>query len=297
MSPAHRQTTPALQPRRGKLRRGCAVLAKSVRWSVASAISLLSPMRRIVLDDVVYFIPRTDDYIARQLVRHGSYHQDRLEDALRLLQIHGNASPGLLLNLGAHVGTALIPLLQTGRFPAALAVEPAPQNAACLLRNLATNGLSQLATVAEVAIGDRTGEALLHLSRTNTANHTLCEGKLAWHPHRPTVLVNIMTIDALLQEQGIRPPEVRLVVMDLQGYEGLAIAGGETLFKHAPPLMMEIDRHFLDSRDKVRLLRRNVARFYQTFFDLDDVTLTPRDISQLEAYCDTYTGYRDFFLV
>ena len=85
-------------------------------------------MRRIKLSDATYYISRMDDYISRELKRTGGYHRERLDHGLRLLREKHRLQPdGVLLNLGAHVGTVLIPALQSGVFQKGLAVEPAEQ--------------------------------------------------------------------------------------------------------------------------------------------------------------------------
>ena len=90
---------------------------KALRWSIAKTLSLLSPVRKIKLSDATYYISRTDDYISRELKRKGGYHRERLDHGLRLLrERHRLDLDGVLLNLGAHVGTVLIPALQSRVF-------------------------------------------------------------------------------------------------------------------------------------------------------------------------------------
>jgi FkbM family methyltransferase len=87
----------------------------------------------------------------------------------------GRAAPRIV-DLGAHIGTATLLMLE--RFPAArvVAVEPQPETAALLRRMIATNGLSDQCEVLEAAAGTAAGTAALegssllaHLVRDGTA--------------------------------------------------------------------------------------------------------------------------------
>lgn len=273
------------------------LVTKGLRWAVAKAVGVLSPARKIKVDETTYFICRTDDYISREFVRKGGYHKERLASAIRLLEAHRNDSRGAVLNLGAHVGTTLIPMLQTGFFREGLAVEPAPKNAVLLKKNLETNGLSHHTRIARVAIGERLGKSVLHLSRTNSGNHTLCANKLVWNPFRPKVKVGLTTVDRLLADWGLEPKDVSLVAMDIQGYEEQAISGGRSLFSLSPALILEMDHHYLDGQPRLHSLCQSLESHYQSFYDLDDTSLTRHSISNLETYSGTFSDYRDILFL
>ena len=256
------------------------------------------PPSEIRTESATFFISRADDYVSRELRDAGGYHGERLDNALRLTRAHRGVSPhGVLLNLGAHVGTVLIPALQTACFREALAIEPAPENQSLLAHNLVANQLYDRVRIVPVAVGDSVRQAELYLSRTNSGNHTLLENKLVCNIMRPHVAVQVTTVDQLLTDFGVRPEEVGFVVMDVQGFERQAIVGGASVFSLSPPMMMEMDHHFIENQQELESLCRSLANHYEKFFDLDDTTLVPRPVSTLEDYFHTFPGYRDMLFL
>ena len=274
------------------------VATKALRWAAVNTISVFSPAQKIVVGDTTYYISRTDDYISRELQQDEGYHSKRLSNAIQLLRQRSSFQPGgVILNLGAHVGTTLIPAFQSGLFRQGLGVEPAPENAKLLEKNLAVNGLADRIKIAHLAIGEEVGQGVLYLSRTNSGNHTFLEDRLVWDPFRPKVTVQVTTLDRLLNDFEVAPNDVSAVIMDIQGFEHQAFAGGHSLFSQSPPLIMEMDHNFIETQEKLRTLCQDVGQHYERFHDLDDPQLTSRPIDSLEQYFGAFSGYRDMFLV
>ena len=103
-------------------------------------------------------------------------------------------------------------------------------------------------------------------------------------------------VSELLADQSVNQKDVDFVVMDIQGYEAKAIAGGLSLFCLAPPLMMEMDHVHVDSPQRLDEICCSVEKHYQWFHDLDDMTCTRRSISSLRTHFAKFTGYRDILL-
>lgn len=61
---------------------------------------------------------------------------------------------GLMVDVGAHIGTASIAVLLDNPGARAIAVEPLPENVAMIRDNAARNGVSDRLTVIEAAVGD-----------------------------------------------------------------------------------------------------------------------------------------------
>ncbi len=105
------------------------------------------------------------------------------------------------------------------------------------------------------------------------------------------------TIDQLLKVHTVEPQDVSFVVMDIQGFEYPAIMGGASLFSLSPPLMIEMDHHYLGGPEGRNVLCKSLEEYYELFFDLDDVTFPARPTSSLNDYVANFSGYRDLLLL
>ena len=76
-----------------------------------------------------------------------------LVDEYKLADIH---SEGLLIDVGAHIGSVCIAFLLDNPKARALAVEPLPENVAMLTRNAESAGVMDRLTIVNAAVGTRT---------------------------------------------------------------------------------------------------------------------------------------------
>jgi FkbM family methyltransferase len=76
-----------------------------------------------------------------------------------------------LIDVGANVGTTIIPALLTFPFTRAVALEPEPENFITLRLNLVLNGLDDRATAFQVAASDQVGELDLVVNRSRSGKH------------------------------------------------------------------------------------------------------------------------------
>jgi FkbM family methyltransferase len=119
---------------------------------------------------------------------------------------------GVLVDVGAHVGSSLRPFAREGWF--VLAVEPDPQNRAELV---ATYGDWPNIRIDPRAVSERDGELLsLYTSDVSTGISALAP----FHPsHRPTTQVETVRLDTLLADDEV----VTVLKTDLEGWDLPAI--------------------------------------------------------------------------
>lgn len=136
--------------------------------------------------------------------------------------------PGLWIDIGANVGKTVVPPVQSGLVPAALAAEPDPENFAQLQRAIA--GLPIQAD--QLALADVDGSAPFYLANKGTAHHLLPTG----HDVKPRRVrdVPVRRLDTWLTDRRVAPSEVAIVKVDAQGWEPQILDG-------APALLAERD--------------------------------------------------------
>lgn len=145
------------------------------------------------------------------------------------------------VDAGANIGyfTMLAATLvgETGRVDA---FEPQPDNRARLIEHLQNNNLSDRVRVHALALGDRDDTVIIHYY-TDRLNHG--SSTLFAEPDAATQRANVpmRRMDDELADGDTSP--VRLVKMDIEGAEPLAIAGMTTMLtaEHPPAVVCEFN--------------------------------------------------------
>ena len=140
----------------------------------------------------------------------------------------------VVYDIGANVGffTVLAARL-VGPAGAVIAFEPLPETAKAARRNLDLNGLTQ-ATVLTCAAGRQAGTAQLELREESTWARLADELSTG-----PTMEVDIVAIDDLVDAGTIRPPD--FVKIDVEGAELDVIEGmRRTIAGHHPVILCEM---------------------------------------------------------
>lgn len=269
--------------------------SKLLRWPLLAASKLLlrplqagpalfrraaydaMPVRYFVTGHPEHFVVSTaDKVIGRELFLHGEFDFGKLRQALAILEREGCRRPSHLIDVGANIGTIVIPALKRGLMRSATAIEPHPDNLRLLHANLALNELSHRVKVLGIAVGDETCDALrLEESATNSGNHMIS---------RQGIPVQCARLDELdLPTQGA------LLWMDIEGYEGHALKGASMLMASELPLVCEYNPDFL--------LRSNGMAFFRQaldgrrIFDLKEESQTETTLDDL---CARYAGGADY---
>lgn len=144
-----------------------------------------------------------------------------------ILQSREVATGGVMLDIGAHVGRIAIPRVLLGDAEAVYAAEADALNYACLVRNVALNGVRGYVLPDRVAIGARAGSGRLMRSRWSGGHRLATENTRAGAPDAEAVTVR--TLDEWVASLGINPSEISFVSLDTQGTELDVLAGAPTL--------------------------------------------------------------------
>ncbi len=162
-------------------------------------------------------------------------------ETVRLMQaVFAAHGPGSWIDLGANIGTTVIPAALAGA--RCHAVEPEPSNLALLRCNIARNGVADRVSVHEAAAWHEAAELEFEIAPSNLGDHRLrtkapgpdsAYGEAA----RKTIAVAARPVDALIDAGRLIGPV--LVKADVQGAEAQALAGGTALFGRADIALLE----------------------------------------------------------
>jgi FkbM family methyltransferase len=135
---------------------------------------------------------------------------------------------GIMLDIGANIGTTSIPRVALGDFQAVYCAEPEPRNYAALVENVERNGLLGFILPDRVAIADADGEASLHLS-SFMGRHELTVGD---ERKGQSVTVPVRTLDSWVSALGVDASDVTFIKTDCQGWDGHVLRGATTILGH-----------------------------------------------------------------
>ena len=191
------------------------------------------PVPYLVTGRPEHFVVATaDKVIGRELFLHGEFDFAKLQTALAIIEREGLPRPQHLIDVGANIGTIVIPALARGLMQSATAIEPHPTNLRLLRANLALNGLSERVRVLAQAVGAESGASLfLTESSSNSGNHSIGRTGL------PIPSSRLDDVEC--------PRDGALLWMDIEGYEGHALRGAPNLLAAGIPVVCEFNPSFL----------------------------------------------------
>jgi FkbM family methyltransferase len=135
-----------------------------------------------------------------------------------------------VLDIGANIGLYSILLAElVGAQGKVLAFEPDPALFEAAVTNSRLNGKDGVITIHNLALGSRTGRAVLHRSPYNSGDNRLS----ASGAHKESVVVSIARGDDVLAGRHID-----LIKMDVQGWEAEVLRGMEQTLISNPGLML-----------------------------------------------------------
>lgn len=183
--------------------------------------------------DLVFEGP-SHDCITRHIYRLGSHEPEISRYVLDHVHV---AADEVAIDVGANIGWYSV-LLDRLSEPGAriFAFEPDPATYRLLLQNLATNQATRV-TPVNIALAAAPGTSRLRRYRDrNNGRHTLMEGP---DGSGGTVDVPVGRLDTFWQEHGLGGRRVRLLKIDVEGYEYFVLRGAGELLNRCDCLLLE----------------------------------------------------------
>lgn len=222
-----------------------------------------------------------DLVIGHHLFVYGNYEADLIARAIRIMDRAGTGERSVLVDVGANIGMSCIAFLRMGAAASAIAIEPDPFNFELLERNVRQNGLGARVRCIQSAAGAMAGFVTLERSSTNLGAHFVKPPNESIGEQR----TSIDTVDALVRSAGVEFHRIRLLWMDVEGYEGYVLSGAPNVLASSPFVAAEVWPVGIErsgfGRDRFLGLTRE--RF-SAFFDLAD----PESLGDVEFLPDVY---------
>jgi FkbM family methyltransferase len=171
------------------------------------------------------FKVKTDDIVGEDIYKHGKY-----EDLLTKFVINDINYPtnSVILDVGANLGWYSIILDKKITNEVTIyAFEPDELNYQLLVDNLNLNNAKKVTTIKK-AISNEIGQKNLYqYPGKNLGKHSLLPINNA-----KTTLVEATTLDEFVVHQHIDPMQIKLLKVDVEGYEGQVFLKASTVLEH-----------------------------------------------------------------
>lgn len=183
----------------------------------------------------------------------------RLARAVKILRDAGRlAEGGVLLDIGAHIGTTSIMALREHGFSKAVAIEPDPDNVLMLRASAVLNGVDDRIQVITAALSDSPSKRFFVPGRGRGG---WTQGRLTTNS-RTADAIETVNLDELAADGSIEPETVSLIWC---GHPvGGALLGCVPFFERRIPLVLATGRR----DEKGRAFLEQIARYYSTAIDL-----------------------------
>lgn len=204
-----------------------------------------------------------DAFIGRGLVRNGRGEEGAVAGVVRFLRRRHGFRPGLLVDIGANLGTHLLAGLRDGTFARGIGVEMDPDNFRLLTSNVHLADCHRRARLFEAAVSETAETVTIELSRDNFGDHRVRTTPLAragdfGELERATRLVPALTLAGLESAHGTPFDDGSLLWIDTQGHEGHVLAGAGEIFlrERRPFVVVEFWPYGLERADGAERLFR-----------------------------------------
>lgn len=246
-----------------------------------------------------YLVETADRVIGRILYFRGDFDFTKFERAYALIQRRSPVSTvrslPVLIDVGANVGSICIPAVARGLVSRALAFEPDRENLRLLLINALLNDVAGRIDADLAAVGNIEGAVSMARSATNFGDH-----RVRIDDEGDADKVPMIVLDDLADNLDLSNT---IVWMDIQGFEGFAVAGAARFCAAGSPLVIEFCKADLDAAGSFELLITTLAESaYSAFYDLGESTpvrqtLTAGALRELGASLDRDGRFTDLLFL
>jgi FkbM family methyltransferase len=155
-----------------------------------------------------------------------------------------STAPITVIEVGANRGYYLFQFADIlGEDGDIYAFEPVPENIKSLQRGIVHNEFGNIDLI-EAALGRDDGEKMLKLS-THSKLHTLSDALPTTHDHlyASEMCVDVQSAPTFLNNNGLKPGDIDIIRMDVEGYEAEILEGLASVFENGKPQLLFVEFH------------------------------------------------------
>jgi FkbM family methyltransferase len=217
----------------------------------------------------IFMVDPRDSEIGRSLLLKGEF---EYAEKRRWFEYIAPNPQGMLIDIGANIGTTSVPLLLDNLVGSVISFEPDPNNFSMLQYNFTANGLSSRATALNCALSSSAGTLKFELSASNFGDHRIhyrdFPGGNYGEASRNIINVPTFTLDQIIEQGSIDLSKCIAIKSDTQGSEGHILKGASTTLKAKLPWIIEfwpygIQRTGFLKNDFIDIVTANFSSFIE----------------------------------
>lgn len=218
--------------------------------------------------------------------KKGVYSEDHITQFL--LQEIGIKDEDFILDIGANIGWHSLTLSHQ-RQPTIFAFEPDPFNFSLLRENQVLNEKPNV-QLFNIAVSNESGTKTLYLYKNhNLGRHSL----IRQHNSVTSTQVKTVNLDDFLAEQQMQDRPIKLIKIDIEGFEYMALQGATRALQHCQYLITEFTPYMMqqigqDPMDFIELIKKAGFTIYKidpTGLSTPDIAASIRNKEQLDLFC------------
>lgn len=226
-------------------------------------------MITVKFKDLTFKLPNEDKIFKKKIHRF----VNEVHDVINLVDLKPK---GIFFEIGLCFGVTSITALKTGLFSAAHSMEAHDYN--CKLANINAQINDVSINIHNYAASDVSGEGhIAKVSRENIGGHVVT------HEPGKGDKVNLITVDDLIEKEGIDPKKISILWCDAQGSEGKILKGAKSVLKQGIPWVMELAPDLLElNGTNCKELLSLLTPYFSRVADLKETDPRQRNIEELK---------------
>lgn len=185
------------------------------------------------------------DVVGRAIFVEGQHELQSLDSTLKWLKENhkGWLNSKAIINVGGNIGGTCIPLThKTGKH--CIVCEPVPDTFKLLKQNVQLNNLTDFISCHQLGIASQPGYVEMAVTGDSGWNEVRAangiQGFSKLCPVLQYIKVQMITLEELLDVEGLSMEDIGLVWSDTQGFESEVIESGKKLWLAGVPLWVEV---------------------------------------------------------
>jgi len=220
--------------------------------------------------DYNFILFGNDKYISRQTYINGPHDFDLFLKSKFLLK----KKIEYLIDVGANIGTFCIPAVKKGGIKKCIAFEPIKNIFNVLNINILLNNVSNNFETFNYLISDDKNENLNVIFNKNNYG----DNKFRTNKRKKNLNFNIKKLDEFFKKFDHKK---LLIKIDVQGFEGKVLNGGNKFLSKKVPLIVEFDSKFIQNK-KYQIVINKIKKYYNYISILDIKNFKKKNISNID---------------
>lgn len=203
----------------------------------------------------IIYILKNNEPISREIYLNGDFNFNVLKKGLSFIK-HKKKN---LINVGAHVGTTLIPAIKNNIFDNCLAFEPSIENFRLLSANININKIESKVKLFNIGLSNKSGNSFLQKFNNDSG-----DSRIVKKNNNSEKII----LDKLDNFTFNSKRTDTLILIDAQGHEAEIFMGGFNTLKKKIPIIFELQPSIMKNKNFKILF--NLLKNYKKFVNLSN---------------------------